>query len=156
MGSFDEDQDSFLPLFDTIPDTWEEARAFLVDKLKKMSDMINIREIGWVLDKELVTGKNFVPSSSNRQEFRAIFRKVIDFSPLVVGVNTIAHGITFDANFTLLQIYGGATNTTTFVADPIPGDLISVTMDATNIIVTSTSAVDYDKAWVTIEYILEA
>jgi DNA relaxase NicK len=153
MFNSDENQQSYLPVYDTIPDDWEEGRQFLVENLKKISEAVNIREIGWVLQEQLLTGKNFQPTSNNSQEFRSIFRKLIPFSSLSSGVNTVAHGITFDSNFTLLQIYGGATNTSTFTAAPIPGGSMTVTMDATNVIVTSPST--FQRAWVIIEYILE-
>ncbi len=153
MISTNENQESYLPIYDMVPEEWAEAREFLVENLKKISELINIREIGWVLEDELLTGKNFQPSVNEPQEFRSIFRKLIDFSPLAAGVNIRPHGITFDINFTLIQIYGGATNTTTFTAAPIPGGLMTVTMDALNITVNSPSA--FQRAWVVIEYILE-
>lgn len=153
MFNSDENQQSYLPVYDTIPDDWEEGRQFLVENLKKISEAVNIREIGWVLQEQLLTGKNFQPTSNNSQEFRSIFRKLIPFSSLSAGSNTVAHGITFDSNFTLLQIYGAATNTSTFTAAPIPGGTMTVTMDATNVIVTSPGT--FQRAWVIIEYILE-
>lgn len=153
MADIAEDQQSYLPLYDTIPDNWEEGRQFIVENFKKISEAVNIREIGWVLQEQLLTGKNFQPTAINSQEFRSIFRKLIPFSPLAPGVNTVPHGIIFDANFTLLQIYGAGTNTSSFTAAPIPGGVMTVTMDATNVIVTSPGV--FQRAWVVIEYILE-
>lgn len=154
MAGISEDQQSYLPLYDTMPDDWQEGRQFIVENFKKISEAVNIREIGWVLQEQLLTGKNFQPTETNSQEFRSIFRKLLNFSPLATGTKTVAHGITFNSSFTLLQIYGGATNTTTLTAAPIPGGTMTVTMDATNVTVTSPS--DFQRAWVTIEYILEA
>lgn len=151
--------ESFLPVFDTVPENWDDARQFLVENLKKISNAINDREIGFYLNEELLSGKQFIPlvsmsgpSSSNSQQFRTILRKVIDVSPLVIGANVFAHGITFDVNFTLIDLWVSATNSTTFTAVTM-SDPQNVTMDATNINITSTAA--YDRAFAFVEYIQE-
>lgn len=148
--------ESYVPVYDTVPEDWEDARQFLVEHLKKISNAVNIREIGWHLEEELLSGKQFTPPSNisgNSQQYRSIFRKVIDCSPLVIGANSFAHGITFNANFTLIQLYGAATDSVAFTAVPLPNNQDSLTMDATNININVTSA--YDRAFVVVEYIQE-
>jgi hypothetical protein len=49
--------ESYVPVYDTVPEQWEDARAFLVEQLKKISNAVNVREIGWLLDEELLSGK---------------------------------------------------------------------------------------------------
>lgn len=153
MNSQDTLLDSYLPVYYAVPEEWPNAQQFLCEELKKISDMVNIREIGWFLDQELLAGKQFIPGTNNNQEYRSIFRKVIDCSPLVIGVNTFAHGIIFDANFTLIQMFAAATNSGTLIAEPIPNGADTINMDATNINILSASA--YDRCFVTIEYIQE-
>lgn len=151
-----QDLESYVPVYDMVPEQWEDARQFLVEHLKKISNAVNIREIGWYLDDELLSGKQFTPIASptgQSTQYRSIFRKVIDCSPLIAGVNQFAHGINFDANFTLIQIFGAATNSTGFTAIPLPNNVDSLTMDATNVNITVASG--YDRAYVVIEYILE-
>lgn len=149
-----QDFESYVPVYDVMPDEWDEARPALVEQLKKLANAVNIREIGWFLDEELLSGKAFIPSpTSNPPQFRAIFRKVINCSPLVAGANSFAHGITFDANFTLMQLYAAATNSVTFVAQPIPNGASTISMNATNILINSAAA--YDRAYAVMEYILE-
>ncbi len=150
--------ESYVPVYDTVPEKWEEARPFLVENLKKISNAVNIREIGFYLDEELLSGKQFIPTtamsgsnSSNSQQFRTIFRKVINVSPLAPGANTFPHGITFDINFTLIDMWVAATNSTTFIAQVITN--ASVTMDATNINITSPGA--FDRAYCICEYMEE-
>jgi hypothetical protein len=58
--------------------------AFACRNPEKISDAVNIREIGWFLDEELLTGKSFVPginsvNGQTSQTFRQILRKVIIF-----------------------------------------------------------------------------
>lgn len=146
--------DSFVPVYSVSPEKPEDLRNFTTEQLRIHATGINFREIGFYLDKETITGKSFIPgvSSPNDQTFRTVFRKVINCSPLIVGTNTFPHGITFDANFTLVHLYVGATQASSY-AEQIPNGSDTVTMDATNIIITVT--MPYNRAYATIEYLLE-
>jgi hypothetical protein len=148
----DQNLESYLPVYDTVPEKWEEGRQFLIEQLRKISDMINIREIGWLLNEELLSGKQFIPGVTQPQEYRSIFRKVIDVGPLAGGLNAgVNHGIIFDINFTLIDLWVAGTNSTTFTARDISGN--DVLMNATQIVITSPQA--FDRAWCVIEYIQE-
>lgn len=150
-----EQLESYVPVYDTVPEKWEDARQFLVEHLKKISNAVNIREIGWFLDEELLSGKQFIPSSTNvtgeMQQVRSVLRKVIDVSPLVAGANVFAHDIVVDANFTLTDLWVAATNSATPIAQVITDS--NVTIDATNINITSPGA--FDRAFCTCEYMQE-
>ena len=148
--------ESYVPVYDAVPEKWEDGREFLVEHLKKISNAVNIREIGWYLDEELLSGKSFIPSPTipgeNPSNYRTILRKVVDVSPLSAGLNPgVPHGITFDINFTLIQIWVSGTNSGAFLAQTISGN--DVVMDATNIVITSPQA--FDRAFCVIEYIQE-
>jgi len=149
--------ESYVPVYDAIPDNWEEARVFLVEVLKKISNGVNIRTIGWLLDEELLSGQAFIPGvtapGNNPGVFRQVLRKVIDVSPIVNGVNTYAHGIVFDANFTLIDLWVSATDSVNLEAQVITGD--SVKMNSTNLVITSTYAGTYNRAYAFIEYTQE-
>lgn len=146
--------ESYVPVYDVLPDEWEQARPALVEQLKKLANAVNIREIGWFLDEELLSGKAFIPNAtSNPPQFRTVFRKVINCSPLAIGANTFAHGIVFDSNFTLTQLYAAATNSGTLVAQPIPNGTSTISLNATNILITSNAV--YDRCFAVIEYIQE-
>ena len=150
-----QEYESFVPVYDMVPEKWEDARAFLVEHLKKISNAVNVREIGWFLEQELLSGKQFIPPSGvsgNSQQFRSVFRKVIDVSPLVAGANApVAHGITFDAQFTLTALWVAGTSSGTLTANVINGN--DVLMDATNLTITSPQA--FDRAFAFVEYIKE-
>lgn len=146
--------ESFLPVYDAIPEDWEKGRQFLVEQLKRISNMVNVRTIGWLLDEELLSGQQLYPgtSSSNDQEFRSVFRKVVNTGALVAGINPPkAHGIVFDINFSLIDLWVAGTNSATFTARRITGN--DVLMDATNITITSPQI--FDRSICVIEYILE-
>lgn len=146
--------ESYIPVYDAAPEAWEEARPFLVEQLKALANAANIRQIGWYLEEELLSGKQFIPPSGisgTSEQYRSVFRKVIDCSPLIAGANSFPHGITFDANFTLIHIYVSGTNSVTLQARTITGN--DVVMDATNVNITSPAA--FDRAFCVIEYIKE-
>ncbi len=151
--------ESYVPVYDVIPEKWEQARGIVVEQLKKISNAVNIREIGWFLDEELISGKSFIPGVNNvasgatNQQFRTILRKVIVFPGLVVGVNSQPHGINIDANFSLIQLWASATNATTLTGEPIPNGLDIINYDAVNINILVGAA--YTRAWAFIEYIQE-
>ena len=148
--------ESYVPVYDTVPNQWEEAQPFLVETLKKISNAVNIRTIGWYLDEELLSGNSFIPGvtapGNNPGVFRSILRKVIDVSPLVAGINPgVNHGIVFDSNFTLIDLWVSGTNSVTLTARRITGN--DVIMNATQIVITSPQA--FDRAFAFVEYIQE-
>lgn len=151
--------ESYVPVYDAVPEKWDDARPFIVEQLKRLANAVNIREIGWFLDQELLSGKAFIPGVNNAnndatsQAFRSILRTVVEFPGLAIGVNTQPHGIVVDANFSLIQMFGTATNATALTGEPLPNGADTITYTATDIVVTVTAA--YTRCWVVIEYIQE-
>ncbi len=151
--------ESYVPVYDAVPEKWDDARAFIVEQLKRISTAINIREIGWFLDEELLSGKAFIPgtasigASQTSQQYRSILRKVIEFPGLTVGANSQAHGININDSFSLMQLYAGATNSMALTGEPIPNGADTIDYDATNININV--AAPYDRCWAVIEYIQE-
>lgn len=161
--------ESYVPVYDVAPETWEEGRVFIVEELKKLANAINVREIGFLLDQELLSGKSFIPGANivtdggSSQQFRTVLRKVIDFGTLPnTATKSVPHGITFDANFTLVQMYAAATDPVGLFAIPIPyaypilNQEIGIYMDSTNVnIVTGANQTAYTRCFVVIEYMQE-
>lgn len=149
--------ESYVPQYDAVPQKWDEAREFLVEHLRKITQGVNVRVIGWYLDEELLSGKQMFPgiTSANNQQFRTVLRKVVDCSPLAPGLNPFAHGILFDANFSLIHLWVSATDFGVPIAIPIPDGIPgnSVNMDATFINITVNNA--YPRAFAVVEYIQE-
>ena len=157
MSLTTQELDSFLPVFDALPDKWEDSRVYLVEQLKRMSDAINIREIGYFLDEELRSGKSFIPGitipGNNPGILRTVMRKVIITGALIAGVNPPKlHGIVFDANITLIHLWVSATNSIALTAITMSNPQ-NVTMDATNINITSPGA--FDRSFAFVEYLQE-
>ncbi len=145
--------ESYVPVYDAVPEKWEDAREFLVEHLKKISNAVNIREIGWFLDEELLSGKQLFPgvSTPDNQQFRSILRKVIDFGTVGIGVTSMPHGILVNANFTLIDLWATGTNAVAMTGNPI--NQPNITYDVTNINITTTVA--YTRVLAVIEYCQE-
>ncbi len=150
--------ESFLPVYDEVPEKLEDLRAFLVEQLKRISNAVNIREIGWYLDEELLSGKAFIPAStpmndlSTSQVFRTVLRKVIVFPGVVAGVNILAHNITNDDNYEQIALWACATNSTTLTST-VFGNSDTIRVVGPNVIITSDGTYDRCKAY--LEYIQE-
>ena len=164
MTMQDQNFEAYVPVYDAIPEKWDEAKDFTVETFKKVSNAINVRTIGWMLEEELLSGQQFIPSAINttglQAPFRSVFRKVINFGPLGNGDKAVAHGITFDTNFTLVHMWASATDPTNLLAIPIPyvygTKIIQLYMDSTNVhIVTQENLSNYSRCFVVIEYLLE-
>ena len=150
--SSDQQFESYLPVYDYMPEKWEEARRPLVEHLKKISNAVNIREIGWFLDQEVLTGQQFIPgNTTNNQEFRTILRVVVDFGSLVIGLNVKPHGVLVDDKFSLINLWGAATDAVLLTGTPI--NQPNITYDAVNINITATAA--FTRAFAFFEYIQE-
>jgi hypothetical protein len=151
--------ESYVPVYDVVPEKWDEARPFIVEQLKKLANAINVREIGYYLDQELLSGKSFIPGMNivsdggSSQQFRTILRIVVDFGALSIGLNSKPHGVSVDANFSLIQLYAAATNATALTGEPIPNGSDTITYDAININITV--AASYSRCWAVMEYIQE-
>lgn len=148
--------ESFLPIYDAIPDTWDDAKVLITERFRQIANAVNAREIGFFLDDELLSGKSFIPGvtipGNNPGEFRTVLRKVIDFGPIAAGINSRVHDILFDANFTLIQLWACATNSSTFLATTFANS-DTIAINATNVNVLSNGT--YDRCFVFIEYIQE-
>jgi hypothetical protein len=162
--------ESFVPVYDAAPKTWEEGMPFIVEQLKKLANAVNVREIGFFLDQEVLAGKLFIPGvniasgGGSSQQFRTVLRKVIDFGALPNATfKAVPHGITFDANFTLIQMWASATDPTNLLALPIPfaavpsaNTPIQMFMDSTNIyITTSDNRSSYTRCYIILEFMQE-
>jgi hypothetical protein len=152
--------ESYLPAYEVIPEKWEDSRPVIVEQFKRHANAINAREIGFFLDQELLSGKSFIPGiniasdGGSSQQFRTILRKVINMGPISAAgnPNVVPHGIFVDGNFTLIQLWASATNSTTFRSVTFSNP-DTIWMDATNINIDSDNT--YDRCFAYVEYIQE-
>jgi len=145
--------ESYVPVYNTVPEDWEKARPMLVEALKMISNAVNIRQIGWLLDEEYLNGQSFIPGVINTDQYRSVLMKVVNMTPLIPGLNSTSHGITVDANFTLMNLYVSVTNPGTPIAATITGDPAILNINSTHINVTTAGA--WAKAYAFVTYIQE-
>ncbi len=155
--------ESYIPDYSATPEKWEDARSFLVEQLKKISTLMNDREIGFFLDIESLTGQSFVPSTANNQVFRSVFRYVVNFGILPNSTTkSVAHGLTVDDNFTIVNMYLAATDPVNFTGFSLQyyslnaSDSIRLNYDATNVnVITTQDYRAYTTSYIILEYLLE-
>ena len=144
--------ESYVPVYDAIPDKWDDAQQFLTETLRKVTESLNVKEIGYYIDDEVLSGKQYTGMSTTPQQYRDIFRKAIDTGAIAAGANSLAHGITFDSMFQLIDMWIAGTDSAGQLASIITD--ANATMDATNVTFTSPRA--YDKGTLVIEYLKES
>jgi len=149
-----------------------QFKDFLVDlgrTVNEVSFYMNQRAIGLHSVSEQVSGKQFFPAAGaptgdgqTSQINRQAYFKTIDFGVLpVLGATPIPHDIDFDADYSVINIYGAATKPTVPLSyiplpysSPTANENIELEVDATNVIITT--AIDYSTytiCYVVIEYL---
>ncbi len=167
---------NFQPEQYSFPEDFNDSfRIRLTQNLNNLAIALNAKENGFYFDNEVPTGRLFIPrftgegsliSASTNFSFRPVYRLVIDFGALPNNATkSVAHGITTDENYSIVHLYGTATNpgaSTLTSAIPIPSassvgaDNVQLEMDATNInITTGIDRTAYTRTFVVIEYIKE-
>lgn len=159
-----------LPENYVIPSESEKAFVRIRQYLNDMAYSVNRKETGYYIEEETITGQQFVPtfgtSEGSSVEYRPILRKVIDCGTLPnAGTSTTAHGITTTENFSFVKIYGCATDPGAstvnsaiplpFINTTTPGDSVELSVNATNILITTTTAnyINYTRTFVILEWI---
>ena len=125
-----------------------------------MNLLLNLKDTGYYVEQEFVNSQVFFedPLLSSTTDanpiLRNVFRKVINFGTLPgPGTATAAHGLTLNSGYTFTRLYGcSSIPGVAFVA--LPNSDIKLTVDATNVIVTTTFAyAGYTTTYIVLEYI---
>jgi hypothetical protein len=152
--------ESYIPVYDTVPEKWEEARVFLNEKLKAISNALDIREIGWFLDEETLTGQQFIPATTSNQQYQPIFRMVINFGVLPdSSTKSVAHNVEVNELFVLMNLYISATDPSDLIGFSlqywsVASADIELSYTSTDVVVTTQSDYsNYTTSYVVMEYI---
>jgi hypothetical protein len=147
----------------------EEFKELLVRLYQTVNNIAlatNLKETGYFLTQEFVTGSLYFNVNNDFNNTRPVYRTVVNFGALPsTGTKTVAHGIPNVTNtFSVVRIYGAATNPTSvdFIPIPYPSatsvtDQLELSADATNVYITTggTDYSAYTTTYVIIEYIKE-
>lgn len=134
-----------LPISVDFPEEQKELRESITETYKKTASTVNMKVDGSYLPEETGSFKQYF-SPNDSQQNRNGYRKLVDFGALPnTAVKTVAHGITFDASSTLTQLYAAASDPVNLLYIPIPyasptlANNIEISLDATNVIITTGS-----------------
>lgn len=146
----------------------QEFRDLLVRLYQNINNIalsVNIRDAGYYDQTEFINGQLFFPdpslSSTTAQTptYRQVFRKVVDFGALTnSSTKNVAHDLDMSvATYIFTRIYGCASDTVGKNFIPLPfggGAPISVSVNATNVSVTTTSnRTNFTTTYIVLEYI---
>jgi hypothetical protein len=147
----------------------EEFKELLVRLYQTVNNIVlaaNLKETGYYLTQEFVTGGVYFNVANNFNLTRPVYRMVVNFGALpATGTKTVAHNIPNVTNtFSFVKIYGVATDPTSVTFIPIPyssaasiTDNLELSADATNVYITTggTDYSAYTTTYVILEYIKE-
>ena len=137
----------------------------LYENNNEMAQVINLKDTGIYDINEFVCGQTFFPtvdsSTSERTAFRQVYRKVIVVGALLdTAAKSVAHSLAITDNVIVTRVYGASTDTTGHTYIPLPYaspalvDNIELSLDATNVIVTTgKDRTAYDTTYVVIEFL---
>ena len=163
------DLGSFVPTTDIFD--LDDPKELLVQLRQVVNDMalvLNTKDTGIYPEIEFVNGQlwfpNTVPLSGKTPGLqRQIYRKVINFGALPnTATKSVAHGITLTSTATFTRIYGTANDLVAPLYIPLPfasptlADNISVTVDGTNVnVTTGNDRTNFTVCYIVLEYIQE-
>lgn len=144
----------------SIDPTLKDFLIRLSDTTNNIASALNTKITSINIEDEILTGAQWYkdPSlsslTSQDPQYRGEYSKIILFGALPDGTasttKSVAHGITFDATTTFVEIKGTATKTSSaYAAIPVPyssptlANNIQVDVDATNITVTVDATIDW-------------
>jgi len=149
---------------DVTSNEFKELLVRLYQTTNNISLALNLKDSGYYAEQEFVTGAQYPPTTptvgNSPTEGRQVYRKMVSFGALPNATSaSVAHGITTSSTFYLTALYAGASNPGTAwlsipYASPTLNENISISMDATNI--TITTGIDrtaYTTCYVVIEYL---
>jgi len=144
---------------------FKELLVRLYQNVNNISLALNLKDSAYYAEEEFVNGQSFPPNPTvvgeSPQPSRQVFRKLIDFGALPnTGVKTVAHNIAITSTFNFTRIYGCASDQTGLSFIPLPyasptlANNIELSVDATNVIVTTGSnRSNYTVTWVILEFL---
>ena len=129
-----------LPLSVELPKDQDELRSELNDIYQAIASSVNNKIGGLYVPQEKVNSQQYF-DSTNVQILKEVYRMVVDFGALPNNtIKSVAHNIPgWNDKFRLTQAYGAATDPVALQALPLPNNGILLSVDSTNVNVTTTS-----------------
>lgn len=140
---------------------FKELLVRMYQYIANMSVAINLKDTAYYYQGELVNGQQYFPnpaltsSTTPTADYRQVFRLVINFGALPnTGAKSVAHGLTPNSAWSFTRIYATASDTAGLNYLPIPSLQANLTVNATNVTITTTANLtNYNLCYVVLEYI---
>jgi hypothetical protein len=122
--------------------------------LNRISLALNLKESAYYVEEEFITSQlYFNPISTDPQNLRSGFRKIINIGALPAGVTSINHGLVPTADWKFTKIYGAASDTLNFLYYPLPDVNLAVNVTPLQVVINNTTGVVFTDAYVILEYV---
>ena len=140
---------------------FKELLVRLYQNLSAMATVVNIKDSAYYGLAEFVNSQLFFPNPSLNStttvtaDWRNVTRLVINFGALPnTATKSVAHGLTPTASWTFTHINATASDTTGKNYLPIPSTQANLTVNATNVNITTTANLtNYNVCYVVLEYL---
>ncbi len=141
----------------------KELLIRLYQNINTLSLALNLKDSGYYVQQEFLTGQVFFPDADANASGRQSFRTVVDFGALPNNTTgSMAHGIDVFNTFIFTRMYGCASDQIAMTYLPIPyasansAEVIELSADSTNVYITTTSDLTaYTKTYIILEYVKE-
>lgn len=148
---------------------FKELLVRLYQNVANITQVINSKDVGIYDQREFVCGQLYFPNTNpiagQPNEYRQVYRKVINFGalPAAGAAINVAHGIAVTPGFMLTRLYGASKDPVAnefislpYVSGAAPTTSVGLYMTAVNIIARSSPAKAWDmftQTYIVIEYL---
>lgn len=139
---------------------FKELLVRLYQNVNNITLSLNVKDTAYYINQEFNTSQQYYNlADPSLLTLRPGFRMTVHTGALIAGLNPpIAHGLSVNADWTWMKIYGAATNSGSLVGYPLPyadtsGNNISVIVNATNVVINNASGVTFTDSTVVLEYL---
>jgi len=143
-----------LPLSVDLSEDPKELRYDINDLYQSIATAVNNKIGGLYVPQEKINSQQYF-NTNNVQSFRNVYRMVVDFGALPNNTSkSVAHTIEgWNIDYRLTNLYGAATDPAALEGLALPNDGILLSINQTNVIVTTTSdRTAFTASTVVIEY----
>lgn len=152
---------SQLQSMDVTDPQFKELLVRLYQNIANIATALNLKDSAYYYLGEFVNGQLYFPNptltsqTSSTARYRQVTRLVVNFGALPnTGVKSVAHGLTPTSSWTFTRIYATASDTTGLTYIPIPSFQANLSVDATNVNITTTANLtNYNQCYVVLEYL---
>lgn len=129
-----------LPLSVELSEDPKEFRYDLNDQYQGIASAVNSKIGGLYVPQEKINSEQYF-DPLNVQKMKNVYRMVVDFGSLPNTTSkSVAHNISgWNKNYRLTSAWGASTDPVALEALPIPNDGILLSINSTNVTVTTTS-----------------